>query len=111
MLDMTEEGIIPKDKRFLRGEKHPNWKNGRTFHGQYMRLHIPEHPRANQNGWVYEHIVVMERQLGRYLVPGEVVHHKNGIKTDNRIENLELMNDTEHRRQYMKNVWATFRNR
>ncbi len=37
-----------------------------------------------------EHIVVMESLLGRYLVPGENVHHRNGVPTDNRPENLEL---------------------
>ena len=47
------------------------------------------HPRAN-NGYVLEHILVMEEVLGRYLLPGETVHHRNGIKHDNRPENLEL---------------------
>jgi hypothetical protein len=41
-------------------------------------------------GFVFEHIVVMEEMLGRYLHPGESVHYHNGVKDDNRVENLEL---------------------
>lgn len=54
-------------------------------------IRIPEHPRAkSNNGYVFEHILVMEEELGRYLEPEENVHHLNGIKDDNRLENLEL---------------------
>lgn len=49
----------------------------------------PEHPRAS-NGYVFEHILQMEKKLGRHLVKGETVHHLNGVRDDNRIRNLEL---------------------
>lgn len=55
----------------------------------YMMVFQKGHPRASKN-YVFEHILVMERHLGRYLVLNENVHHKNGVKDDNHIDNLEL---------------------
>lgn len=52
-------------------------------------MHTPMHPRAS-NGYVFEHILVMERYLNRHLYPEETIHHLNGIKDDNRLDNLEI---------------------
>lgn len=56
----------------------------------YVQIRRPEHPRAGRNGQVLQHIVVMEKMLGRYLKPGEVVHHSDGNRKNNRPSNLRL---------------------
>jgi hypothetical protein len=58
----------------------------------YRYVKDPEHPNANQNGWALEHRKVMADELGRPLTSDETVHHRNGIRTDNSLSNLELRN-------------------
>lgn len=79
------------------GEKHPFWKGGKTLSGNgYILVYAPGHPRAYRSR-VYEHIIVIEKFLGRFLRTGEVVHHLNGVKADNRLENLIILeNDKKH---------------
>lgn len=77
-------------------ERHFSWKGGRnkTLEG-YVQVYEPNHPYARSNGYVAEHRLVMEKHLGRHLAPTESVHHKNGIRDDNRIENLELWGESQ----------------
>ena len=80
---------------FNRGNKHPCWKGGKTYDGSgYILIHSPNHPFAKKQGYVPEHRLVMEKHLGRYLEKWEIIHHINGIRNDNRIENLELCPNT-----------------
>ena len=82
------------------GNKHPNWKGGKFIGpGGYIFIHMPNHPSCNNHRYVREHRLVIEKHLGRFLKPKEIVHHINGIKTDNRIENIRLLsNISEHRK-------------
>ena len=73
--------------------KNHHWKGGRTkHHSGYVMIFEPCHPRASTGSgkYVFEHILVMERLLGRFLLPDETVHHRNGVRHDNRASNLEL---------------------
>lgn len=75
-------------------EAHPNWRpiGTRTTHKTgYVSIKVGEdHPYQEHKGWVPEHRLVMMEHLGRRLLADENVHHINGVRDDNRIENLEL---------------------
>jgi hypothetical protein len=73
-----------------------------TYMGDYLYALIPSHPSANSNGYVLEHRVVMENHIGRPLTSNEIVHHKDGNKMNNKIDNLELMLRTEHTSMHSK---------
>ena len=78
-------------------EKSPAWKGGKTKSKRgYIYIKSPKHLFSNGRGYVFEHRLIMEKFLKRYLEPNEVIHHINGIKNDNRLENLELMTQDRH---------------
>jgi hypothetical protein len=78
---------ISDSQKGLTGEKARSWKGGRTTQGDgYIMLY----DSSNQNRYVLEHRILMEKHLKRKLFPHEIVHHRNGVKTDNRISNLKV---------------------
>jgi Mor family transcriptional regulator len=86
---------IHPDMRRSRGATHGRWKSGRIIAGGYIHVRLPQtHPwytkMANINGYVAEHRLVMAESLGRSLEDHETVHHKNGQKMDNLLDNLQL---------------------
>lgn len=79
-----------------RGSASSAWKGGRYLNDSgYAMFWAPTHTRANNNGYVREHIKIWEEIHGS-LAPGFQVHHLNGIRTDNRIENLAAVHRSEH---------------
>lgn len=80
-----------------KGAKNLWWKGGRTVNKDgYVLIYMPDHPCAFSGKYILEHRYVMEQQLGRYLESWENVHHKNGVRDDNRPENLEIVVRKNH---------------
>ncbi len=93
--------------RIGRQENHYNWKGGININRQgyileYIRKDNPFYPMATNTGqkrfggYVLQHRLVMAKHLDRCLLPHEIVHHLNGVRADNRIENLNLISRIEH---------------
>ncbi len=83
-------------------EKNHNWRGGRYKSHGYVMILSPNHPYANGRGYVFEHRLVMENKLGRYLTKEEVVHHLNEIRDDNQIKNLKLFKNNDEHLTYHK---------
>jgi len=83
---------LPKRKCKRSGKR---WKNP----DGYVFVYWPEHPNARAKGDVPEHVVVMTEALGRRLYRGESIHHRNGKRGDNRLNNLELRSTSHGRGQ------------
>jgi len=84
---------------------HKKSIKGWRYQGDYKMIYFPNHPQSVGSGYIFEHRLVMEKHIGRYLEPFplEIVHHKNGIKNDNRISNLILESQSKHFKQHITN--------
>ncbi len=81
---------------YCRGERNYRWKGGKQSCKGYVRVLLSQHHRADTKGYVLEHILVWEQSNHKTLPDGWVVHHLNGIKDDNRPDNLLAMPTSKH---------------
>lgn len=93
-ISIAQKGKVRKPSRF--GGHTKKRRDG------YITVYVPDHPCATKEGYVMEHRLVMEEYIGRYLKKGEEVHHINGKRDDNRIENLALLSSKEHHALHIK---------
>jgi predicted DNA-binding protein YlxM (UPF0122 family) len=97
-----QQKIDRKKGLFVR-EKANSWKGGKSGDHGYISIYNPDHPRANQRGYVREHLLVAEEKLGRPIDFSEVIHHINFKKGDNRPENLYVYsNISEHTKTHIR---------
>lgn len=90
----------PETVAHLKGPDHPGWKGGRHKRTDgYIVLHLPDHPLANHIGNVYEHRLVWEQTHKKKIPKGWHIHHLNGIKSDNRPENLVATSKKNHNKR------------
>jgi HNH endonuclease len=100
----THYGRLKRGEPLVRDKERGDGAN----HDGYRLVIARDHPFARKNGYVAEHRLVMESMIGRYLLPEETPHHKNGVRDDNRPENLELWNRSQPpgQRAIDKLAWA-----
>ena len=84
-----------------KGEQHPAWKGGMCVDRDgYLKRYAPDHPWPRRRGYVREHVRIMELHLGRRITASESVHHIDHDRTNNSLENLELMERGAHSRHH-----------
>lgn len=90
--------------KYKTGKEHPLWKGGRIVESNgYVIVYAPDHPAKIHGKYVHEHRYVMEKHLGRPLLTSEEIHHIDGDRTNNQIDNLLLF---PSKSDHLKYHWA-----
>ena len=95
-------------KRILQGR---GWKDKISDNGYIYVYLLPNHPfrqMTSRGGYVAEHRLVVAQNLGRCLKPDELIHHKNGIRSDNRLENLDIFSRAFHAKEHTSGYCAGY---
>ena len=82
-------------RKLMVGDKAPSWKGGIIYKRGYVFIYNPTHPHHDQE-YVKRSRLEMEKKIGRYLESSDIIHHINGIKDDDRIENLCILTRSKH---------------
>ncbi len=88
--------MVQSHREHLRDDGHPNWKGGSYLSSGYVYVRALGHPRANDQGYVFEHVMIAEHALGRTMPTSVEVHHVNQQRHDNRNRNLVICHDHEY---------------
>lgn len=92
-------------------KKEPSTRSHISYFG-YPMVYLPEHHRADPKGYVYEHVIIAEKMLGRLLNKHEVCHHLDGNKCNNTMSNIYVCNDhSEHLRMFHAKYMAQKRHK
>jgi predicted Rossmann fold nucleotide-binding protein DprA/Smf involved in DNA uptake len=100
----ADEGGAVMGETLRGGLANPNWRGGRSVASNgYVLVRVGVgHPIADVRGYAYEHRLVASMSLGRPLAETEVVHHRDGNKQNNSLENLDVLSHAEHRVEHRK---------
>ena len=99
---------LSHDPLCFSGKNNHNWKGGEVFHAKgYVYATAPTNHPHTHNNYVLKHRLVMENFIGRYLLPNEIVHHKDGDKANNKISNLVLCSGHKEHSDLHKEIHLT----
>jgi hypothetical protein len=86
------------------GKNNPNWKGGRRkSHNGYIYIFVgTDNPLADKRGYAAEHRIVADRKIRRPLLTSEHIHHLNGVRSDNRMKNIQIETNSTHAALHVK---------
>lgn len=110
MVKVRKWALCPSKKKpeYIKGHQQwgnkRGWKTGEVLQNGYVKVYSPNHPYKDKNGYVKRSRLIVENHLGRFLQRTEVVHHINGIRNDDSIDNLKVLTHEEHMSLHHKGI-------